>query len=296
MSNNPSKSTELGDNQKGSGNLIIYKATNLLNGKVYIGQTTNSLKYRKEQHIREAKCAKRKSVYFHNAINKYGEVNFSFEEIDSAETIDELNEKEQYWIKFYHSTDKRYGYNLDSGGLNGREKSEETKKKIGETTKAKWRDPIIAEKMLNGLRKGIATQKSKPPKIKTFICEYCGKCITVPAYEISKRKYCSNQCVANANKWKKGVEKAAVITHQRNAIKKSMMKEDIVNWVNNNKELVLNCPKNKIRSTLSGLIDMIEDKYKIKDFRSIFSCFDNVTNMKTFLQELKNIIPEENVC
>lgn len=50
---------------------------------------------------------KRKTVYFHNAINKYGEANFSFEEIDSAETIEELNEKEQYWIKFYHSTDKK---------------------------------------------------------------------------------------------------------------------------------------------------------------------------------------------
>lgn len=94
----------------------------------------------------------------------------------------------------------------------------------------------------------------------------------------------------------KGVEKAAKITHQRNIIKKTMIKEDIVDWVGNNKELVLNCPKNKIRNTLSGLINMIEEKYGIKDFRSIFSCFDNVTNMKTFLQELQSIIPKENVC
>ena len=246
--------------------------------------------------MREARCTKRKTVYFHNAINKYGEINFSFEEIDSAETIKELNEKEQYWIRFYHSTDKNYGYNLDSGGLNGGEKSEETKKKIGETTKAKWKNPIIAEKMLNGLRKGVETQKSKSPKIKTFICASCGKNITVPAYEISKRKYCSNQCVANDNRWKKGVEEAAKMTHQRNIIKKVMIKEDIVDWVGNNKELVLNCPKNKIRNTLSGLINMVEEKYGIKDFRSIFSCFDNVTNMKTSLQELQNIIPKENVC
>ena len=150
--------------------------------------------------------------------------------------------------------------------------------------------------MLNGLRKGVETQRSKSPKIKTFICASCGKNITVPAYEISKRKYCSNQCVANDNRWKKGVEKAAKITHQRNIIKKTMIKEDIVDWVGNNKELVLNCPKNKIRNTLSGLINMIEEKYGIKDFISIFSCFDNVTNMKTFLQELQSIIPKENVC
>ena len=78
MSNKPSKSTELGDNQKGCGILIIYKATNKINGKVYIGQTTNSLSYRRDQHFREAKCIKRKTVYFHNAISKYGEDNFIF--------------------------------------------------------------------------------------------------------------------------------------------------------------------------------------------------------------------------
>ena len=53
--------------------LIIYKATNLVNGKIYIGQTINTLEYRKNQHFREARCEKRKNIYFHNALNKYGE-------------------------------------------------------------------------------------------------------------------------------------------------------------------------------------------------------------------------------
>lgn len=115
--------------------LIIYKSTNLINNKIYIGQTINSLEYRKQQHYREAKSKNRKSVYFHNALNKYGYDNFIFEKIDEAQTLEELNEKERFWIKFYDSTNKNLGYNLDSGGNSGGKKSEETKRKIGETTK-----------------------------------------------------------------------------------------------------------------------------------------------------------------
>ena len=77
---------------------------------------------------------------------------------------------------------------------------------------------------------------------------------------------------------------------------KKEIKKDIEKWVLENKNLVLNCPKNKIRTTLSSLINLINKKYEIKDFRSLFTCFDNVHNMKSFLIELQNIIPEENVC
>ena len=139
--------------------LIIYKATNLINGKVYIGQTINTLEYRKNQHFREAKSKRRNTVYFHNALNKYGYENFKFEEIDSANTQQELDEKERYWIKYYDSINKNKGYNLDSGGHSGGIKSEETKRKIGETTKIKWANPETAEKMRKGLLKGAETMK-----------------------------------------------------------------------------------------------------------------------------------------
>ena len=56
------------------------------------------------------------------------------------------------------------------------------------------------------------------------------------------------------------------------------------------------CTKNKIRSTLVDLISMTKDRYDLKDFRSLFGCFDDVHNMKEFLYKLQEIIPEENVC
>ena len=87
--------------------MIIYKATNLVNGKVYVGQTVNTLKYRKDQHWREAICPSRKNVHFHNALLKYGIDNFEFEIIDRARDVDELNKKEAYWIDYYKSTESR---------------------------------------------------------------------------------------------------------------------------------------------------------------------------------------------
>ena len=150
--------------------------------------------------------------------------------------------------------------------------------------------------MLEGLRKGTETVKNNPRKTATINCAYCGTQITIPFYESKNRKYCSNQCVANDNKWKNGIKAAANKTHKENVQRKIIIKQDIIEWVINNKNLVLNCPKNKIRSTLSGLIKTIEQKYNISDFRSLYDCFDNVTNMKTFLIKLQEIIPEENVC
>lgn len=111
--------------------MIIYKATNNINGKVYIGQTIRTLEERISEHKR-----KKESV-LGRAIRKYGKDNFSFEIIDSAENVDELNEKEKYWIDYYNSCDKEKGYNLCAGGDGtfGYHHSEESKKKMSEKKK-----------------------------------------------------------------------------------------------------------------------------------------------------------------
>ena len=254
--------------------------------------------------MKEARCAKRKTVYFHNALNKYGEENFKFEEIDSATTQEELNDKERYWIKYYNSNDKNKGYNLDSGGLYGGAKSEETKKKIGETTKEKWRNPKTSSKMLEGLRKGNETSKKRAKMNKilgitysSFKCPVCGKIIYEENWKAKKRKYCSNKCVAESEAWKKGVNNSARISHERNMKKKKIIKKDIIEWVNSNFELVINCPYNKISTTLHELFEIINQNYGIKDKRSLYICFD-VKNLKSFLDKLKEIayISKQNVC
>lgn len=96
--------------------MIVYKVTNLLNNKVYIGITTKSLEHRKKVHLRDSK---RMNTYFYRAIRKYGEENFMWEIIDYADSIEELHAKEVYYIRLYESFDnKEKGYNTQSGGRN----------------------------------------------------------------------------------------------------------------------------------------------------------------------------------
>ena len=88
--------------------IFIYMITNKINGKKYIGQTIRPVEQRFRRHILDAQNGKL-DTHFARAIRKHGEENFDIEIIDIAKTQEELNEKEQYWIKYYDSV--RNGYN-----------------------------------------------------------------------------------------------------------------------------------------------------------------------------------------
>lgn len=108
----------------------VYKITNKVTNKIYIGITNQGSGARYRHHWYESRI--REPSPIHRSMAKYGEDNFTLEIIDFADTYDELKEKEKYWIKQYNSTDKSIGYNLTEGGDGtfGRKHSEETKEKI----------------------------------------------------------------------------------------------------------------------------------------------------------------------
>ena len=111
--------------------MIIYKTTNLINGKIYIGQDTHN----NPNYLGSG-------VLLHLAIKKYGKENFKKEIIDTGYTQDDLNEKEKHWIFFYQSTNKKIGYNLAIGGRGGgygmnNPNKEIIKKKISDSLKGK---------------------------------------------------------------------------------------------------------------------------------------------------------------
>jgi group I intron endonuclease len=85
--------------------MIIYKTTNLINGKIYIGQTTTNNLY----YFGSGKIIKQ-------AFKKYGKENFKREILEYCTSIKELNEREKYWIEKLKSQDKNIGYNVDDGG------------------------------------------------------------------------------------------------------------------------------------------------------------------------------------
>ena len=85
----------------------IYKITNIQNNKVYIGQTIRPIQDRFHRHINDA-LNNILDTHFARAIRKYGKDNFIIEQIDQAQTQDELNKKEQYWIQYYNSVQNGY--------------------------------------------------------------------------------------------------------------------------------------------------------------------------------------------
>ena len=92
---------------------IIYKVTNQENGKIYIGQTIQTLNERKNKHYYKAR-QEEYTTHFINALRKYPEEVFTWEIIDEEETQEALDEKEKYWIAYYNSVEE--GYNTKDGG------------------------------------------------------------------------------------------------------------------------------------------------------------------------------------
>lgn len=102
---------------------IIYKYTNLLNGKIYIGRTINE-QNRKATHL-YASLRKRDLSHFHNAIRKYGIENFKYDIIYTVNSnipnyVNQiLNLMEPYYINLYNSRNRNIGYNITKGGEDG---------------------------------------------------------------------------------------------------------------------------------------------------------------------------------
>lgn len=96
----------------------IYKITNKLNGKIYIGQTIKTLAERFQKHCwgTTENDKYHLNMAIKKAIRKYGKENFTIELIEEVETT-KLDEREVYWISFYDSYNK--GYNCTLGGQNG---------------------------------------------------------------------------------------------------------------------------------------------------------------------------------
>lgn len=114
--------------------MLIYKAENKTNGKMYIGQTVKSLKKRKRNHINTAK--RKKNGYFHSAIRKYGPDNFDWEILhDNITDIEFLNRLEIFYIKKYNTFGKGYNLTEGGGGALGRVWSSKTLRKMSKAQK-----------------------------------------------------------------------------------------------------------------------------------------------------------------
>lgn len=95
--------------------MIIYKITNKVNGKVYIGQTVGDIKARWRKHKNLHKYPSCSPTAINHAIVKYGENNFTVEKVATAISLEELNQKEIQFIAEYNCVVPN-GYNIETGG------------------------------------------------------------------------------------------------------------------------------------------------------------------------------------
>ena len=114
--------------------MYIYKITNKVNGKVYIGQSIRSIEQRFQRHINDA-VNNILDTHFARAIRKYGKENFYIELVETCDNQTELNLREQYWIRKYDSINN--GYNETDatskcGGNTYMSKTESEMKEISE--------------------------------------------------------------------------------------------------------------------------------------------------------------------
>lgn len=161
---------------------VIYKITNLINNKVYIGQTKQKPPIKRFRgHIYDAKRNIKMSIS--RAIKKYGKENFTFTVLCTCNSSTELNKQEEYFINYYQSNNKKLGYNICSF-INGTWKhSKESKKKIKEFKSTK-EQKIISSKL---------GKKLKNTKKKNSSSVYMGiskeKCGWVANYYSNNKKY-----------------------------------------------------------------------------------------------------------
>jgi hypothetical protein len=97
--------------------MVIYKTTNLANGKIYIGQDSKNDK----NYLGSGKT-------LFKAIKKYGKENFKKEILEECLSKKQLDEREKFWILKLNSTDPKIGYNISPGGTGGKLVNTEWKK------------------------------------------------------------------------------------------------------------------------------------------------------------------------
>lgn len=114
----------------------IYKTTNLINGKIYIGQK-KATKFLGEKYLGSGRV-------FKQAISKYGRENFKVELLEEIDCLEKMDEREIYWIAYFNATNGEIGYNRSEGGnvnrtmvgennpFYGKHHSEETRKMMSE--------------------------------------------------------------------------------------------------------------------------------------------------------------------
>jgi len=140
----------------------IYQIRNILDNKVYIG-SAKILKSRWTTHLWQLENNKHHNIHLQRAYNKYGKENFIFEILYRTNDINELIEKENYFILITNCLNQEFGYNICevAGSSLGRIASEETRQKLSRAKKGKPKSEETRKKMSNYQRNKTIPERER---------------------------------------------------------------------------------------------------------------------------------------
>lgn len=151
----------------------IYKITNTVNGKFYIG-SSSYIKSRLSVHKHNLIKSNHENSYLQRAWNKYGSSKFTFEAIEIVNDVSNLIIREQFWLDSTECYKRNIGYNIRTvanssigvgAGIKRKPHSEETKRKISEGNKGRIKS-LEERKNLSKWQKGkIPTTATKAAAI-----------------------------------------------------------------------------------------------------------------------------------
>ena len=153
--------------------MVIYKITNKINGKIYIGKTVNRPALRFTGHKSDARYGS--NLPLHRAMMKYGFDCFDFEVIDTAESDEELKAKEFKWIRDLNSRVDGNGYNISYG-------DEDDNPRVGESAIIK----AISTRKVNTSKNYIGVRFYKDKKRWGFATNFKGKKVELKRYASEK--------------------------------------------------------------------------------------------------------------
>lgn len=140
--------------------MIVYKITNTVNGKVYIGKTIRTLQRRWQEHLRASN-----DMPISRAIRKYGVDNFTIEVVVCAISEGVLDALEKQFISELRANDPAVGYNVTEGGdgfpgHTGRPHTSESRRKISQACQGLKRSESTRRKI-------AASRTGKPLSVET---------------------------------------------------------------------------------------------------------------------------------
>lgn len=157
--------------------MYIYEIKNTVNGKRYIGQSGRNDNRRLNTHRYKLKKGTHANKHLLGAWKQYGEDVFEWNKIrENINTVERLNELEDYYIELYNTTDPRFGYNMakhSEAPMRGAIHSEKTKKlmsksRIGRPKTKEWKEKIRKANKKTWLEMMNDAEFSKMHKLRSF--------------------------------------------------------------------------------------------------------------------------------